>query len=62
MKHSILKIALLAGTAYLIVKAVKKTKEAMEKQAEADAAMAEEVAAEAVQNDGEPRKAEEAAD
>ena len=47
MKHPFLKIALLAGAAFLIVNAVKKTKEIMKKQAEADAEMAEEAAAQA---------------
>lgn len=62
MKHPILKIALLAGATFLIVNAVKKTKEAMKKQAEADAEMAEEAAAEAVRNDEETKQAEEADD
>ena len=46
MKHPFLKIALLAGATYLVVKAVKKTKEAMKNQAEADDETAEEAVAE----------------
>ena len=46
MKHPILKIALLAGATFLIVKAVKKTKEALKKQAEADTETADDAVAE----------------
>ena len=49
MNHPFLKLALVAGAAFLIAESVKKTKEA---QAKADAALAEQAVADAMQEDG----------
>ena len=49
MNHPFLKLALFAGAAFLIAESVKKTKEA---QAKADAALAEQAVADAMQEDG----------